>query len=39
MKLLTQHKLAIDKVIKFIEFGEFYLAGGTAVFYYLQHRQ
>ena len=39
MKLLTQHKLAIDKVIKFIQFGEFYLAGGTAVFYYLQHRQ
>lgn len=38
MKLLKQHQKAIDAVKPFIEKGEFYLAGGTAVYYYLKHR-
>jgi len=39
MKLLTPHKKAIEAVKSFINQGEFYLAGSTAVYYYLSHRQ
>lgn len=36
--LLKEHKRAIKRIKPLIEEGEFYLAGGTAVFYYLNHR-
>jgi len=39
MKLLSQHKKAIEAVRPFIQQGEFYLAGGTAVYYHLSHRE
>ena len=39
MKLLSKHEKAIKAVIQFIKEGEFYLAGGTAVYYYLKHRK
>jgi hypothetical protein len=39
MKLLSKHEKAIKSVIQFIKEGEFYLAGGTAVYYYLKHRK
>ncbi|MGC9093868.1 MAG: nucleotidyl transferase AbiEii/AbiGii toxin family protein [Bacteroidota bacterium] len=39
MKLQPQHKCAIEAARAFIEQGEFYLAGGTAVYYYLNHRE
>jgi len=39
MKLLSKHEKAIKAVIQFIREGEFYLAGGTAVYYYLKHRK
>lgn len=39
MRLLKQHKKAIEAVKPFIDEGRFYLAGGTAVYYYLGHRE
>lgn len=39
MKLLPDHKKAIEALWKFISEGKFYLAGGTAVYYYLNHRE
>jgi len=39
MILLNQHKKAIEAIEPFIKEGEFYLAGGTAVYYYLNHRE
>lgn len=36
--LLEEHKRAVIKVKELIDAGEFYLGGGTAVFYYLNHR-
>jgi hypothetical protein len=39
MTLLEQHKKAIEAVKPFIDTGGFYLAGGTAVYYYLGHRE
>jgi len=39
LKLLSKHRRSIEAVIQFINEGEFYLAGGTAVYYYLKHRQ
>ncbi len=39
MKLLPQHKKAIGKVLPVLDDADFYLAGGTAVYYYLHHRE
>lgn len=39
MKLLPQHKKAVDRVLPVLEDAGFYLAGGTAVYYYLRHRE
>jgi len=39
MKLLPQHKKAIGKVLPMLDDADFYLAGGTAVYYYLHHRE
>jgi hypothetical protein len=39
MKLLSKHEKAIKAVVQFIKQGEFYLAGGSAVYYYLKHRE
>ncbi len=39
MVLKNEHKSAIEKIKNFIDEGEFYLAGGTAVYYYLKHRE
>ncbi|OHB70056.1 MAG: hypothetical protein A2W23_08250 [Planctomycetes bacterium RBG_16_43_13] len=38
MILLPQHKKAVEQVRKFIDTEDFYLAGGTALYYYLGHR-
>ncbi|MDI1471666.1 MAG: nucleotidyl transferase AbiEii/AbiGii toxin family protein [Thermodesulfovibrio sp.] len=38
-KLELQHKKVILKISDFLNLGEFYLAGGTAVYYYLRHRK
>lgn len=37
-KLLKEHKKAIEKIGNMLKEGNFYLAGGTGVYYYLQHR-
>jgi hypothetical protein len=39
MELKNEHRTAIEKIKNFIDEGEFYLAGGTAVYYYLKHRE
>ncbi|MDT7880459.1 MAG: nucleotidyl transferase AbiEii/AbiGii toxin family protein [Candidatus Hydrothermia bacterium] len=39
MELKNEHRSAIEKIKNFIYEGEFYLAGGTAVYYYLKHRE
>jgi predicted nucleotidyltransferase component of viral defense system len=39
MKLTELHRKAVKHVLPFIEKGNFYLAGGTAVYYYLRHRK
>jgi len=39
LKLLSKHRRSIEAVIQFINEGEFYLAGGTAIYYYLKHRE
>jgi len=39
MELKNEHRSAIEKIKNFIDEGEFYLAGGTAVYYYLKHRE
>jgi len=39
MKLLPRHKKAISRVLPMLDDGDFYLAGGTAVYYYLHHRK
>lgn len=39
MRLLKEHKKAVDCLLPFIRQGDFYLAGGTAVYYYLRHRE
>ncbi len=39
MKLLKQHRKAVEAAKPFIDTGNFYLAGGTAVYYYLNHRE
>jgi len=39
MELKNEHRSAIEKIENFIDEGEFYLAGGTAVYYYLKHRE
>lgn len=39
MEILKRHKKAIDIIKPFIDLGNFYLAGGTAVYYYLRHRE
>jgi hypothetical protein len=39
MELKNGHRSAIEKIKNFIDEGEFYLAGGTAVYYYLKHRE
>jgi hypothetical protein len=39
MNLLSEHKKAVDFLLPFIREGEFYLAGGTAVYYYLGQRE
>lgn len=36
--LLRQHKKVINKLKSLLNEGDFYLAGGTALFYYLEHR-
>ncbi|MCM8767995.1 MAG: hypothetical protein NC816_06725 [Candidatus Omnitrophica bacterium] len=36
--LLKEHKKVIEKIESLLKEGEFYLAGGTAVYYYLLHR-
>jgi hypothetical protein len=38
-KLETQHKKVILNISDFLNLSEFYLAGGTAVYYYLKHRK
>ena len=38
-KLLPGHKKALEPLLPFIEEGKFYLAGGTALYYYFQHRE
>ncbi|MFN4226525.1 MAG: nucleotidyl transferase AbiEii/AbiGii toxin family protein [Candidatus Ratteibacteria bacterium] len=38
MKLIRKHKKVIEKIYPVFEEGNFYLAGGTAVYYYLSHR-
>lgn len=37
-KLLEEHKKAIEKIGNMLKEGDFYLAGGTGIYYYLQHR-
>ncbi len=37
-KLLKEHKKVIERIKPILEEGNFYLAGGTAVYYYLLHR-
>ncbi|MEM0325285.1 MAG: hypothetical protein QXW35_05255 [Candidatus Aenigmatarchaeota archaeon] len=37
-KLLEEHKKAIEKIGKMPKEGDFYLAGGTGVYYHLRHR-
>jgi Domain of unknown function (DUF1814). len=39
MELKNEHRSAIEKIKNFIDEGEFYFAGGTAVYYYLKHRE
>jgi len=39
MALLHQHEKAINTLSPLITEGNFYLAGGTAVYYYLKHRE
>lgn len=39
MELIPEHRTAVNMVLDFITKGDFYLAGGTAVFYYLNHRE
>ncbi len=39
MELLKNHRKAIKYIKPLIDSGRFYLAGGTAVYYYLQHRK
>lgn len=39
MVLKNEHKSSIEKIKNFIDEGKFYLAGGTAVYYYLKHRE
>jgi len=38
-KLLPEHKRAITEIFEFINNGNFYLSGGTGVYYYLEHRE
>ncbi|GEM_PF-5321829 len=38
-KLESQHKKVFLKISEFLNLGEFYLAGGTATYYYLKHRR
>lgn len=38
-KLESQHKKVVLKISEFLNLGEFYLAGGTATYYYLKHRR
>lgn len=37
-KLLIKHRRVIEKIYTVLKEGDFYLAGGTAVYYYLLHR-
>jgi len=37
-RLRKNHKDVVMKLADFLKTGEFYLAGGTAVYYYLNHR-
>ena len=37
-KLLKEHKEVAEKIFPVLEKGDFYLAGGTALYYYLKHR-
>uniref|UniRef100_A0A7V5XFB7 Nucleotidyl transferase AbiEii/AbiGii toxin family protein n=1 Tax=Thermodesulfobacterium geofontis TaxID=1295609 RepID=A0A7V5XFB7_9BACT len=37
-KLLKEHKEVVEKIFPVLEKGDFYLAGGTALYYYLKHR-
>ncbi|MGB9749943.1 MAG: nucleotidyl transferase AbiEii/AbiGii toxin family protein [Caldisericia bacterium] len=39
MELNRNHKNIISKIENFINDNNFYLAGGTAVYYYLKHRK
>jgi len=36
--LIESHRNAVMKIEEFLKRGNFYLAGGTAVYYYLNHR-
>lgn len=36
--LIQNHRNAVIKIEEFLKKGNFYLAGGTAVYYYLNHR-
>ncbi len=38
-RLIKEHKNVIDKIKPILEKGKFYLAGGTALYYYLNHRK
>ena len=37
-ELLKEHKEVVEKIFPILEKGDFYLAGGTALYYYLKHR-
>ena len=37
-KLLKEHRKVVEKLLPILKSGDFYLAGGTALFYYLEHR-
>lgn len=36
-ELLKEHKEVIERIFPLLEKGDFYLAGGTALYYYLKH--
>lgn len=38
-RLKEEHRRAVQKIVDFLKEGDFYLAGGTAVYYYLGHRE
>ncbi|WP_028841374.1 nucleotidyl transferase AbiEii/AbiGii toxin family protein [Thermodesulfobacterium hveragerdense] len=38
-KLKEEHRKSVQKIEDFLKKGDFYLAGGTAVYYYLNHRE